>query len=181
MGVVVEDKSADFLKRLNVAIDGPGGGLARATYIAAGKAKESMPGAGASVVKGTGGNTGVRSRFIASRSGNPPGVRTGLLRNSLTNARVGKMRWAFGTNVKYARIMEKGGTINHPGGTAYVTFGGRAHFVKNANAKWWMRRTAPHPIKIPARPYLRPVIRKHRKLLQKEFNQRVRQRMGVTA
>lgn len=108
MGVTVTDNSEAFLRRLTDAVDKPGGGLDAATQFLSAKMRESMPGAGAAVVAGTGGDTGVRSRYVPSTPGNPPGVRTGQLRNSLTNARVGDLRWASGTNVSYAKHLEFG-------------------------------------------------------------------------
>ena len=108
MGVVIEDKSDAFLKRLTSAVGDPGGGLDAATQFLAAKKRESMPGAGAAVIQGTGGDTGIRAKYVPSTPGSPPGVRTGLLRNSLTNARVGLLRWAAGTNVDYAKHLEFG-------------------------------------------------------------------------
>lgn len=62
-----------------------------------------------------------------------------------------------GTNIKYARIHQFGGTIDHPGGTKYKIVGpGRAVFVKNKN-KRYTGITKPHPIPIPARPFLKLV------------------------
>lgn len=57
--------------------------------------------------------------------------------------------------VPYAAIHEYGGTINHPGGTPYRVIDGRVVFVRKGTGKR-LRKTAPHEIKIPARPYLRP-------------------------
>jgi phage gpG-like protein len=57
--------------------------------------------------------------------------------------------------VPYARIHELGGTIKHPGGTPYKVIGGRTVFVSKREGAD-LPRTAPHDIKIPARPYLGP-------------------------
>lgn len=55
----------------------------------------------------------------------------------------------------YAAINQFGGTINHPGGTAYFPKkDGEIVFVSNARARPSMPRTKPHRITIPARPYL---------------------------
>lgn len=113
MGVEVTDNSDAFLKRLEAAIDGPGGGLDEATQFLAAKMRESMPGAGAAVIQGTGGDTGIRARYIPSNPGQPPGVRSNdkrseRLRDSQTNARVGQLRWAAGSNVSYAKHLEFG-------------------------------------------------------------------------
>lgn len=113
MGVQYEDKSKEYLRKVEAAADGEGGGLDRATVYLASKMANSMPGAGASVLPGTGGDTGVRAEYVPSRPGQPPGVRTNRLRGSLTNARVATLRWAAGTNVDYARHLEFG-TVNMP-------------------------------------------------------------------
>ena len=61
-------------------------------------------------------------------------------------------------DVEYALILELGGTIAHPGGTAFfVGEDGLAVFVSNADAAGrTFARTKPHDIVIPAYPYLRP-------------------------
>lgn len=59
--------------------------------------------------------------------------------------------------VPYARIHEFGGTINHPGGTPYKIVDGRAVFVSKAEGAD-LPKTKPHPIKIPARPYIGPAM-----------------------
>jgi phage gpG-like protein len=65
----------------------------------------------------------------------------------------------YGSKVPYAAIHEYGGTINHPGGTAYFMAGeGRIGFVSNAKATSDMPRTKPHAITIPARAYLGPAL-----------------------
>jgi phage gpG-like protein len=60
--------------------------------------------------------------------------------------------------IPYARIHEFGGTINHPGGTKYY-FGpdGDIRFLPNT-ARRFVGITKPHPIRMPARPYLAPAI-----------------------
>jgi len=142
MGVVFTDKSEAYLRRLTSAIEDQGGALDAATQFAADKSARSMPGAGANVFPGTGGDTGVRARYIPSSPGQPPGVRTNRLRGSLTNARIGTLRWAFGTNVEYARAQEFGTS------------------------------------KMPARPFLRPVINMHRAAIGRVFNARLKSKMG---
>ena len=60
--------------------------------------------------------------------------------------------------VPYARIHEFGGTINHPGGTPYfIGADGKAKFVNKA-AGADLPKTKPHPIEIPARPYITPAM-----------------------
>jgi phage gpG-like protein len=101
--------------------------------------------------------------------------RTARLARSLTNptnpeavhsVRVdadGKVVGEKGTMVPYAAIHEQGGTISHPGGTAYIVTGKGARFISNAKAAKYsrpksIRRTRPHMITIPARPFLAPAI-----------------------
>lgn len=63
-----------------------------------------------------------------------------------------------GAGVPYAKIHEFGGTINHPGGTAYFVSSelGRAVFVSNASAMAdRLPRTKPHSIPMPERSYMR--------------------------
>lgn len=62
-------------------------------------------------------------------------------------------------DVVYALIHELGGTIKHPGGTAFFfdENEGWAVFVRNSDPKAGdLPRTKAHDITIPARPYLRP-------------------------
>lgn len=60
--------------------------------------------------------------------------------------------------IPYARIHEFGGTINHPGGTPYfIGKDGKAKFVSKAKGSD-LPRTKPHPIEIPARPYITPAM-----------------------
>jgi hypothetical protein len=61
--------------------------------------------------------------------------------------------------IKIAATHEFGGTINHPGGTAYKTIALpgqiKAVFISNSEADSFDRRTKPHSIKIPQRPFMR--------------------------
>lgn len=59
--------------------------------------------------------------------------------------------------VPYARIHEFGGTINHPGGTPFFIKDGQLRFVRKANGARFAK-TKPHPIVIPARPYITPAL-----------------------
>ena len=59
--------------------------------------------------------------------------------------------------IPYARIHEFGGTINHPGGTPYYIKDGELRFVRKANGARFPK-TKPHPIEIPARPYITPAM-----------------------
>jgi phage gpG-like protein len=65
------------------------------------------------------------------------------------------------SNSPYAAVHQFGATIMHPGGTPYIIADiGRALFISNKKARelesrqWEVRRTQPHPIDIPARPWL---------------------------
>lgn len=69
-------------------------------------------------------------------------------------------------DLRYGMLHENGGTIKHPGGTAYRMRKGRPVFVSNEKAQAYftktgreLPRTKPHSITIPARPYLRPGLR----------------------
>lgn len=71
-------------------------------------------------------------------------------------------------DLRYGVLHEKGGTISHPGGTAYRIVKGRAHFVSNekaaayfAKTKKELPRTKAHSITIPKRPFLRPGLREY--------------------
>jgi len=61
---------------------------------------QSMPGKGSRLVTGTGGDSGIRGQYIASNPGQPPGVRKGTLRNSISNERAGRLRRTVGTNLR---------------------------------------------------------------------------------
>jgi phage gpG-like protein len=71
---------------------------------------------------------------------------------------------SISANSPYARIHQKGGVINHPGGTPYVLIKSRkqmtAKFIKLTTAKKREAKgqpvfyTKPHKITIPARPYI---------------------------
>jgi len=126
-----------------------------------------------------------RNIYSASTPGTPPGARSGRLKNSITSAKVGRMRYGVGTNLKYARIHELGGTINHPGGTPYIVTANGAVFLSRAKAAnleqrgFWVGKTKPHPIKMPRRPYLVPALEEAASSgrLQRVFSQGVRDAM----
>lgn len=184
MGVVITDNSKQFLERLADAFDQPGGGLDVGSKFLAGKIKESMYSSGATNLP----NDTPTKLQPPSAPGSPPSVKTGRLAGSITNARVGTLRWAAGTNVEYARIHEFGGTIAHPGGTHYfIGKDGMAVFVSEKKGLQMalegkkLGRTKPHNITLPARPYLRPSLNNNKKRLSKEVNDRVRQLMGGTS
>lgn len=106
MSVEYTDNSEAFLKRLENALD-KGVGMA-AEFLVQG-IQDTMPGQGASVKPGTGGDTGVRAEYTPSNPGQPPGVRTNRLKGSIASVKTGKkMQRAVGTNVNYALPLERG-------------------------------------------------------------------------
>lgn len=98
-------------------------------------------------------------------------------------------RGKVGSNVEYARIHEFGGTIRHPGGTAYVRddrsrgrWGLPLVFIDNETAAGFnFPRTRAHSIVIPARPYLRPALRESKKTIIKAFKDETRRLMRELA
>lgn len=65
-------------------------------------------------------------------------------------------------DLRYGILHENGGTITHPGGTAYIIIKGKARFVTNAKAAQYaakgrtVKRTKAHSITIRKRPFLAP-------------------------
>lgn len=185
MGIeVVSDKTGDYFRRLESAIGDPGGGGERATNFLVSKVVASMPGPGAAAFDSDG--DGRLDKFSPSNPGTPPGVRNNAtLRNSIANARLGPLKWGTGTKVVYAPIQEFGGTINHPGGTHYITVGaGKAAFITKEKASQIMssgrnvKKTKPHTITLPPRPFLRPAFRNNRDQMVKQFIAGVQAKMG---
>lgn len=158
MSVRYTDNSAAFLRKLEGEVD-KAVGLA-AEFLVQG-IQDTMPGQGASVLPGTGGDTGVRGEYNPSNPGQPPGVRTARLKNSIASVKTGKaMQRQVGTNVGYARIHEKGGIINHPGGTHYIMTDDGPRFVSDQKALELKQQgkfvgvTKPHQINMPPRPFM---------------------------
>jgi len=184
MSVRYEDNSAAFLARVQQAADA---GVGRAAEgVANGVRQELNRFRGA--VEGTGGDTGIRTRYRGSPEGSAPGYRTGRLFRSIATQRREPMRWAVGTNLEYGRIHELGGIINHPGGTPYIVVeGGRAVFVSQQKAKQiegegrTVKRTKAHPINMPRRPYLAPGLSRAQASgrLQRDFNAGFKSKWGA--
>jgi phage gpG-like protein len=85
-----------------------------------------------------------------------------------------KIEGITGTNVVYARIHEYGGTINHPGGTAYFFNGSRCVFARNDSLfAQIMKRTKAHKIPIPERSFLRSSLREMRPTIINEYEKAV--------
>lgn len=101
-------------------------------------------------------------------SGDPLHRRSGRLSSSVhpvtqSSASTVSAGAGGGAGVPYARIQEYGGTIHHPGGTAFFIsqlLGGRAFFVSNASSlAASLPRTQPHDINMPERSYMRSGFR----------------------
>lgn len=89
-------------------------------------------------------------------------VQSGDLRRSI-NGQVNGNQIVFKSDLPYAQIHNDGGTINHPGGTAYrIVAKGKAVFISNAKRKALeadgktVKVTKPHKIKIPRRRFMGP-------------------------
>jgi hypothetical protein len=107
----------------------------------------------------------------SSKPGEVPHLRTGILQGSITDnpyrdghdfvTQVGNKK---GPASPYARILELGGPINHPGGTPYWVDDHGAHFISRQKADELLAKgievklTKPHSYRLQARPYLRPAL-----------------------
>lgn len=87
--------------------------------------------------------------------------RNGALLNSIGTQVYGKSGIIITANSPYAQIHQEGGTINHPGGTPYITVAeGLARFISKKKVKndkykgQKVKYTKPHKITIPARPFI---------------------------
>lgn len=106
-----------------------------------------------------------------SPPGKAPNNDTGHLKNNITVTQIGPLHVRVASNAVYSAIHEFGGTINHPGGTAFfVRDGGLAVFVSNETADRFaaihgreLPRTKPHTITMPARPFMGPAARINRR------------------
>jgi phage gpG-like protein len=77
---------------------------------------------------------------------------TGRLRSSIWG-RATQGGVLIGSNLPQARILHEGGTIQHPGGTPYITTRAGAKFLrKDGNYPKGTRFTRPHTIRIEPRP-----------------------------
>lgn len=101
--VIITDTTDEYFRRLERATNE---GLRAAVLEGSEIASASMPGAGARAIPTNGGRG--RLGYVGSNPGQPPGVRTGRLRNSITFARFDARRWGFGTNVRYGFHLELG-------------------------------------------------------------------------
>ncbi|MBO9380450.1 HK97 gp10 family phage protein [Sphingomonas histidinilytica] len=100
-----------------------------------------------------------------SAPGTPPNNDSGTLANNIETIIAGPLHVQVTSNAPHAAIQEFGGTINHPGGTAYfIGDDGLAVFVPDSSIlSTYLPRTKPHTITLPERPYMRPAVAKNRK------------------
>jgi len=116
----------------------------------------------------------LEARVKRKLSGDVLKVRSGNLRSSV-NTQItegtNSIRASVGTGVKYAAIHEYGGTIKHPGGTAYfVGVGNLAVFVANRNPlSNKLPRTKPHDIPMPERSFLRSSLREEKDAIRDRY------------
>ena len=116
-------------------------------------------------------------------SGEVLNVRTGRLRRSIfelveatPEVVIGKV--SSSADVPYGRIHEYGGTIKHPGGTAYwMDSSGNIRFVSNYTASrvatGEFPRTKPHTITMPERSFMRSSLRERGPLILAGLNKAV--------
>lgn len=118
--------------------------------------------------------TQLRTEVVRNKlSGQVLNKRTGHLQQSIqqqvTETAVEIQGKVFSAgDVKYAAIHEYGGTIHHPGGTAYfVDKSGQPFFVSNkfALSSDNFPRTKPHLIKMPERSYLRTTLAENKQYI----------------
>lgn len=126
----------------------------------------------------------LRNHIIVNKlSGQALNKRSGRLQQSIqfdveTNPGVSVLGKAFSSgDVKYAGIHEFGGIIQHPGGTPYFIsdlLGGKAFFVrKSAMFAEHLPKTKAHPIKIPARSFMRSSLKDRTPEIVKGFTMAV--------
>lgn len=130
--------------------------LEAAVYVVAGNIQ-----ADAQISLSTGAVSG--KNHVPSAPGTPPNSDTGALANSIEVERIEALRARVVVHSPYGAIQELGGTIAHPGGTAYFMKDGKPVFVSNARpVAASLPRTKPHNITLPERPYMRPAAAKNR-------------------
>lgn len=105
------------------------------------------------------------ANHVPSAPGTPPNSDAGALANSIEVEPVDETTARVVVHSPYGAIQELGGTINHPGGTAYFMKDGKPVFVgRGASAAFmYLPKTQPHQITLPERPYMRPAAKKNEK------------------
>ncbi len=108
------------------------------------------------------------------------GKQSGRLMRSIRVISATRNGVIVGTSLPYARIHNRGGTINHPGGTAFFIKDKRAVFVRNKTAARYRQlhkkdlpRTRAHKITIPQRRFLGPSYQLNLKIARwylRQFN-----------
>jgi phage gpG-like protein len=95
------------------------------------------------------------SKYVETRrSGGKLLIGTGRLRRSIKYQLSGN-KIIFKSDAPYAEIHNEGGTIKHPGGTAYFKKKGETIWVSNRKAAGKnYPRTKPHNIEIPQRQFI---------------------------
>lgn len=163
MGIEYTDNSKAWFAKLDKVVDLA---VEKAGDVLAQGIQDGMPGSGASKT-----GEGKNAVYTPSAPGSPPGIRTNRLKGAITSQKNGKKHQrSVGTNVEYAKIQEFGGTFTHPGGTAYKIVGpGKAVFVKNSEATSDMKRTKPHTVTLPPRPFMKPGLDSSKKTMTREF------------
>ena len=92
-------------------------------------------------------------------------VKTGRLRRDVRVRGTGANYVIVGTSLPYASIHNEGGTIAHPGGTAYIKKDGKLIWVRNSTARGRkFPRTRPHKIGIARRQFMPTTARPSAKL-----------------
>ena len=88
-------------------------------------------------------------------------VKTGRLRRDIRVRSITQKAVTVGTSLPYAAIHNEGGTINHPGGTAFFMKDGQPVWVSNKKAssleatrRRRFARTKPHRISMPQRQFM---------------------------
>lgn len=111
-------------------------------------------------------------------------VQSGRLRRDVRVRSVNQSYVVVGTSLPYAAVHNEGGTINHPGGTAYFVKNGETIWVSNRKAKSLettrrrrLARTKPHRISMPQRQFM-PNRRRGSQKLSKMLNKVIVQELN---
>lgn len=136
------DNSAKFLAKLQREVDRAVG--ASSDELAQ-TIQNQMPGQGAAVVDGTGGDTGIRAKYIPSNPGSAPGIRTNRLKGSIAAVKRKSMSWSVGDNKIPAPVGKAIGPVKYAKHLEFATS------------------------KMPARPFMRPGLDAAKKPMLRVF------------